>query len=120
MGNKFLHIGIAFLLVVLLALLSNTFMYWMPGPWQMMALLAAAVCSALFAVFVMYEKATDEREVLHSMYAGRVAYLLGVGVLTTALLVQGFQNAIDPWISGTLGVMVVSKLVARLYAERFK
>lgn len=120
MGNKFFHIGIVLALVVLLILLCDPFMLWMPGAFQMMVLLGAAVCAILWSGFVMYEKATDERELQHSMFAGRVAYLLGVGVLTVALLVQGFQHSIDPWILAALGVMVVSKLAARLYAEHFK
>lgn len=120
MGNKFLHSGIVLALVVLLVLLSDSFMLWMPGPFQMMVLLAAAVCVLLWSGFVMYEKANDERELQHSMFAGRVAYLLGVGVLTVALLIEGFQQNIDPWILVALGAMVVSKLFARWYAEYFK
>lgn len=120
MANKIFHIGIAVILVALLTLLSDPFMLWMPARAQMIVLLGAAIFACVWAGFVMYERAYDEREMLHKMHAGRVAYLSGIAVLTLALIVQGFAHAIDPWVSAALGVMVVSKLVARLYSERYK
>ena len=120
MKNKLLYIGTAVFLLGLLTLLSDPFMLWMPAEAQMVALLAAAVLVAVWAGFVMYEKADDEREALHTMHAGRVAYLSGIAVLTLALVFEGFAHAIDPWISLALGVMVVSKLGARLYSERYR
>jgi len=119
MANKFFSIGIAVILVALLTLLSDPFMLWMPAQAQMAALLGAAVLAGVWSGFVMYERSNDERETLHKMHAGRVAYLSGIAVLTCALIVQGFAHAIDPWISVALGVMVISKLFARFYSERY-
>jgi hypothetical protein len=34
-----------------------------------------------------------------------------------ALIVQGMNHAIDPWIAIALAVMVVAKLITRLYEE---
>lgn len=107
-------------LVGLLTLLSDPFMLWMPAEAQMAALLGAAVLACVWAGFVMYERSHDEREALHKMHAGRIAYLSGIAVLTVALIVQGFNHAIDPWISAALGAMVVSKLMARFYTERYR
>mgnify|MGYP001610622678 CR=1 FL=1 len=120
MANKFFHIGTAIVLVGLLMLLSDPFMLWMPAEAQMAVLLGAAVLVAVWAGFVMYEKAADERELVHKMHAGRVAYLSGIAILTLALVFQGFAHDIDPWISATLGVMVISKLFARLYSEHYR
>lgn len=120
MKNNILAIGAAVVFVVLLALLSDPLMLWMPPPAQMMALLGAAALAAVWAGFVLYEKAHDEREALHGMQAGRVAYLCGVAVLTCALVAQGFAHAIDSWVSIALAVMVVSKLAARLYTQRYR
>ncbi len=117
MTNKIFHIATAVTLVVLLILLTDPFMLWMPAQAQMPALLGAAVLVCLWAGFVMYEQANDEREVVHKMQAGRVAYLAGIAVLTIALIYQGFHHAIDPWVTAALGVMVVSKLGARLFSE---
>lgn len=120
MENKFFHIGTAGVLVTLLMLLSDPFMLWMPARAQMATLLGAAVLVAVWAGFVMYEKSSDERELVHKMHAGRVAYLSGIAVLTLALIFQGLAHAIDPWISFALGTMVVLKLVTRLYADRYR
>ena len=120
MVNKFCHIGTAIVLVGLLTLLSDPFMLWMPSVAQTTVLLGAAVLACVWAGFVMYERSNDEREAFHKMHAGRVAYLSGIAVLTVALVVQGFAHAIDPWISAALGAMVISKLVARSYSERYR
>lgn len=120
MTNKISSIGVAVVLVGFLTLLSDPFMVWMPMGLQLAVLVAAAVTACVWAGFVMYERSHDERETLHKMHAGRVAYLSGIGVLTAALVVQGFAHSIDPWISVALGVMVVSKLAARLYSELYQ
>lgn len=120
MVNKILSVGTAVVLVGLLALLSDPFMVWMPMGVQLFVLLGAAALACVWVGFVMYEKAHDEREALHKMHAGRIAYLSGIAVLTMALIVQGLAHTIDPWISVTLGVMVISKLVARFYSERYQ
>jgi len=117
MQNKLSYIITAIVLVVLLVLLSDPFMLWMPMGAQLTVLLAAAVFACAWAGFVLYERASDEREALHAMHAGRIAYLSGVAVLTLALVFQGLAHAIDPWITLALGVMVVAKLAARLYSD---
>jgi hypothetical protein len=120
MKNKTIQISIAVLLIVCLTLLSDPFMIWMPMGAQMAALLGAAVLLAVWAGFVMYERAPDEREAVHRMNAGRMAYLSGIVLLTIALVTQGLAHDIDPWISVTLGTMVLVKLLSRFYSERFE
>lgn len=114
------HIALALILVVLLFALTDPFMYWMPEAGAMLALVIAAALALVFAGFVMQENGGDERDVAHRSFAGRVAYLLGLGALTIALLVQGFSHALDPWIPLTLGLMIVSKIAARVYADRYR
>ncbi|MDP3965482.1 MAG: hypothetical protein Q8Q13_01655 [bacterium] len=120
MANKLFHITTAVVLVMLLVLLSDPFMLWMPAQAQTAALLGAAILACLWAGFVMYESAHDEREAIHKMHAGRVAYLTGIAILTLALVFQGLAHDIDPWVSAALAAMVISKLAARLYLERYK
>ncbi len=110
---------VALVLVVSLFALTDPFMYWMPDMAAMFALIAAAALAAVWAGFVAKERGGDEREVQNRMYAGRVAYLSGIAVLTIALVVQGLAHTIDPWIPLALGIMVVAKLGARWYADRF-
>ncbi|MEK9176928.1 MAG: hypothetical protein AAB923_01390 [Patescibacteria group bacterium] len=120
MANKYLPVAAAVLLVVLLGLLTDPLMFWMPEPAQMVALLCAAVLAALWAGLVLYEKSNDEREAAHAMHAGRVAYLSGIAVLTVALVAQGLAHDIDPWVTFALGTMVVAKLIARWHAEHYR
>lgn len=120
MVNKLLSFGTAVVLVGLLTLLSDPFMLWMPGIAQMMALLGAALLACVWTGFVMYERTGDERDALHRMNAGRMAYLSGIAVLTVALVVQGFAHSIDPWISIALGVMVLVKLGSRFYSDTYQ
>lgn len=120
MKNNIFHIITALVLVVLLVLLTDPFMLWMPPMAAMVALLLVAVLMCVWAGFVMHERVTDEREAVHRMHAGRVAYLSGIAVLTVALIVQGFAHVLDSWIAGALAVMVVAKLGARLYADHYQ
>ena len=120
MASKLFHIGVTIILVILLGLLSDSFMFWMPEKAQMLILLVVAVLVCIWTGFVMYEEAKDEREIVHKMEAGRIAYLSGITTLVVALIIQGFNHSIDPWITAVLGVMIVSKLIARLYYEHYK
>ena len=113
------HYFVAFVLLLSLFALTDPFMYWMPDMAAMVVLVVAAALSAVWAGFVAREHGGDERDVHNRMFAGRVAYLSGIAVLTAALVVQGLQHALDPWIPAALGVMVVAKIAARWYADRF-
>lgn len=120
MTHKYFTILAGGVLSFLLLLLTDPFMVWMPEGMYMLVLLASAACAVVWCGFIFYERPHDERESQHVMHAGRIAYLLGVAVLGTALVVQGFAHAIDPWISGALGVMVLGKLGAHLYLKHYK
>jgi uncharacterized membrane protein len=115
--NKIIQISVALLLAFLLLVLADLVPFWMPMMGEMVALMLVVVLLVVWAGFVMQERAYDEREVLLKMKSGRLAYISGLGVLLLALVVQGFAHAIDPWIAITLAVMVVVKLLARLYEE---
>lgn len=120
MKNNILPIIIAIFLVIALFLLSDPFMIWMPDFAVLCLLVLAAALLLIWAGFVLRERAVDEREALHRMNAGRAAYLAGLAVLTVGLVVQGLSYGVDPWLSLGLGVMVVVKLVARLYFDRHR
>lgn len=117
MKNNLFHILTAVALVVLLFLQTDPLMYWMPSMAVMPALLVATLLACVWAGFVMNETATDEREAMHRMNAGRIAYLAGIAVLTVALFWQGMHHASDPWIAIALATMVIVKLGARLFYE---
>lgn len=118
-SNMFQH-ALVVLLLVLLGALTDPFMYWMPSMPEMLALTLACVTLLVWMGFAVREQAVDERDVEHRMFAGRVAYLSGIAILTAGLLVQGLAHAIDPWIPSALAVMVLSKVAARWYTDTFR
>lgn len=120
MKNNVIQVVTAIILAVLLVLLTDPFMLIMPDMLGMAVLLCASVLLCLWTGLVMQEKVTDEREAFHRMNAGRTAYLLGISVLSTALVVQGLTHTIDPWIALALGVMIIGKLFARIYADFYR
>jgi hypothetical protein len=120
MKNNTIQVVVALVLVVLLLALADLIPFWMPDMAEMLVLLGACSLLLVWAGFVMYEKNGDERELVHRMNAGRAAYLSGIGTLTVALIIQGLGHAIDPWIAVTLGAMVVSKLIAHLFSEKYR
>lgn len=109
---------IAIALVILLGLLANPFMVWMPTPAQMAVVLVAAILAVVYGGFVLKEGVGDERETLHRMLAGRAAFLTSVGTLTLALIYQGVTHAVDPWIPAALALTIIAKLIARAWASR--
>jgi asparagine N-glycosylation enzyme membrane subunit Stt3 len=117
--NRPIHSVIAGTLLFVLLALGDFLPFWMPDMDEMLWLTSAALLLVVWAGFVMLEKGGDERELVHRMNAGRVAYLSGLGVLSLGLVVQGFAHAIDPWLLYALGTMVISKLIARVYSDNY-
>jgi hypothetical protein len=105
--------------LVCLFLLTDPFMVLMTTPLQMLVLLIASLLLALIVAFVITEKATDERDHLHRMEAGRAGYSAGLVVLIVALVVQGLSHHIDMWISATIAVMLLTKFGTRVF-DTFK
>ena len=112
-----LPIVIASLLCFLLLVVADLVPFWMPMMGELVALVIVVVLLLGWAAFILFEATHDEREVVIQMRSGRIAYLCGIGFLGTALVVQSLMHAVDPWIAGALAVMVVAKLLTRLYLD---
>lgn len=82
----------------------------------MMLLIVFIVMFGAVALFVWRETSQDEREALHRMFAGRVAFLAGAAILMAGVVVQEMRHALDPWLLLALGAMVGGKILARLYS----
>lgn len=120
MKNNLVHTLVALAALVCLLLLTDPFMYWMPETMVMVVLVVVTALLSVWVGFVVSERAADEREAEHRMFAGRIAYLSGIAILALALLVQGLAHAIDPWIAAALAVMIISKLVAHYYSSWYR
>ncbi len=117
MKNNILESIVTISLIALAILLLNPFHFWMPDMMVIGMLALALVLFGIFASFILREKATDEREEAHRTLAGRNAFLAGSGVLILAIVVQGYAHDVDPWLVITLVVMVVAKIVTRIWSD---
>ena len=118
MKNNLSEVFISIVLIVLLALFLNPFSWFMPSMLVMTLLAVLLIAFFIFAAFVWREKAGDEREQTHQMLAGRVAFLVGSGVLVLGIIIQEYQHALDPWLVYTLGAMILAKVGTLLYGRK--
>ncbi|MDQ3076883.1 MAG: hypothetical protein M3Q63_02420, partial [bacterium] len=71
-----------------------------------------------FATFILRENVRDERDGMHRLLAGRMAFLLGSITLVIGILVQAYSHTVDIWLVLTLVVMVLTKMGTRLYSDK--
>ncbi len=116
-NNLKIEVVISLILIVLTILLLNPFHLWMPDMLHMMMLALTLVMFAFFAIFILREKVEDEREVVHRMLSGRVAFLTGSALLTIGIVAQSLQDSVDVWLVIVLVAMVLSKIVTRIYSD---
>ncbi|MDP3741579.1 MAG: hypothetical protein Q8R08_04645 [bacterium] len=107
----------AAVLIILLLLLLNPLQFWMPSAVGMLILAILVVIFAVFASFILREKARDEREAMHHMYADRIAFLAGAGLLVIGITIQSLRHDLDPWLAYTLGAMIFAKLASLIYTQ---
>jgi cobalamin synthase len=109
---------IALALIVLLIVIMNPLHLWMPTMLQMLVLVGILAAFSIFAVFVLRERAADEREGLHRMLAGHAAFLTGAAVLTVAIIIEELHGALDVWLVIALVIMILAKIGAALYSDK--
>jgi uncharacterized membrane protein len=121
MTDKFIPqiISAAILVVVAIALI-NPFHFWMPTMAHMTLLGLAVAVFGIFNIFVFAERPADEREELHTMHAGRWAFLMGGVVLLLGIVIQGLSDTLDPWLVWALLAMVFTKVCLRLYSAYYQ
>lgn len=96
--------------------LANPFDLWMPEMTHMFVLAVAVAVFGAFSVFVLMERAGDERENEHRHSAGRAAFLAGGAVLIVGIIIQTLAHTLDPWLVWALLAMVAAKSIARVYS----
>ena len=118
MKNKTVtEIIIVVVLIGLLLLLGDVFHHFMPSMMLVVVLAATVGVFGLFISFVLRETPGDEREQIHRLVAGRVAFLIGTAVVLVGIVVESFSGTPDKWLLIALGVMVTSKIIARIHSD---
>jgi len=115
--ESLIEIATGVALAALSFLLINPSEFWMPSMMQMSLLGGVLVVCALFAVFVLRESASDEREDALRSFSGRFAFLAGGLVLLIGIAAEDMRGHIDPWLVWSLIAMVFAKIAARLYSD---
>ena len=105
-------------LIVLAILLLNPFHFWMPDMMVMCMLAFSIALFGIFASFILREKSVDERDDLHRTLAGRNAFLAGSAVLMIGIVIQGYSHSVDPWLVIALILMILVKIVTRLWSDK--
>ncbi len=118
MKNNLVETLVAICLIILAILLLNPFHFWMPDMVVMCMLAFALGLFGVFASFILRESIVDERDAVHRTLAGRNAFLTGSGVLTLAIVVQGYTHSVDPWLVITLVAMIVVKILTRVWSDK--
>lgn len=118
MKNNLLETLVAICLIILAILLLNPFHFWMPDMVVMCMLAFALGLFGVFASFILRESIVDERDAVHRTLAGRNAFLAGSGVLTLAIVIQGYTHSVDPWLVITLVAMIVVKILTRVWSDK--
>ncbi len=107
----------ALCLIIIAILLLNPFHFWMPTMMVMAMLATTLVLFGIFASFVLREKTIDERDAMHKTVAGRNAFLAGSGVIIIGIVAQGYAHAIDSWLVVSLIVMIIVKILTRIWSD---
>lgn len=119
MKNNFIKESlIAVVLIVLLVLLINPMHFWMPDMAHESMVIGLILVFGLYSVFVLREKAGDEREVLHRMFAARAAFFVGTLLMTVGIFLGAQNDAVDIWLVIALVAMILTKIIARFYSDR--
>ena len=111
------EIIISILLILLLGLLLNPSMFFMPESFDMMLLVGIVVVFLTFSLVLWKERALDERENLHRLNAGRLSFFAGSLVLIIGVILQALRHEIDPWLIYGLIAMIVGKIASRIYSQ---
>lgn len=109
--------------IVFLALsiaLVNPFGFWMPDTLHMVVLVGLVVATGSVYVFLVRERAGDERENAHRMFAGRVAFFAGSAILLLGIILQTLAHSLDPWLVAALAGMVAGKVGAGFWSEYYQ
>ena len=118
MRNNLLETLVTACLIALAILLLNPFQFWMPDVVVICLLAVTLGLFGIFASFILRERVADEREGLHRTLACRNAFLAGSGVLTLAIVVQGYTHSVDPWLVIALVAMIIVKILTRIWSDK--
>jgi hypothetical protein len=117
-NNTLRDISVAGILCVLFVAILNPFHLWMPTMVHMTMFALGIAAFGVYATFVVREESRDERDGMHRMRSGRVAFLTGATILVAGIIYQGLTDTIDAWLVAALVCMILAKIASHWYSDR--
>ena len=90
----------------------------MPDMMIISILLCLVSLFSIFTIFIWREKRGDEREEFHRLFADRLAFLAGSGVLIIGVVIQELNHTLDRWLVTALVVMILGKVIGLIYGKK--
>lgn len=117
-NSLFTHEAIAALILIgiLIAFINPTGLL-MPESTFMFLIIIFVLTYFVYTGFIWKEAHGDEREQIHRLYAGRFSFFAGSASLIAGIVVQSLRHEIDPWLIISLGIMILTKILARIYSQ---
>lgn len=102
------------ILLILTVFLNPTHLL-MPDTVNTMLMLGLIIGFLGFMGLVWRERGGDEREAAHIQKSGRISFFVGASVLVLGVVMQATKHEVDPWLIYALAVMVLTKLITRIF-----
>lgn len=118
MKNNIKEIILTLAILCMAILLLNPFDFWMPNMMVMCILASMLALFGLFTGLILREKSQDERDDIHKGLAGRNAFFVGSFVIIIGITVQGYIHKVDAWLVLALTVMIITKVVTRIWTDK--
>ncbi len=109
---------ISLILIGLLFVIFNPWNIIMPDMMIISILLCLVSLFSIFTIFIWREKRGDEREEFHRLFADRLAFLAGSGVLIIGVVIQELNHTLDRWLVTALVVMILGKVIGLIYGKK--
>jgi amino acid transporter len=104
-------------LIVLLIVLLNPFNFLMSDAVLMLTVALFVIAVGLIAGLALNERPRDERENVLVHTSARVGYISGIVILSLAIIIESLQHDLDFWLPLVFVIMILSKLIGRIYQE---
>src|SRR3989344_1339152 len=115
--NRLSEIAISVSVVLILCAFLLNEQFLMPMGMQMFLIVALLILFLALIAFLFKENSRDERELIHTFAAGRISFIAGSITLIGGMIYGIFQHDIDLFLPITLVVMILSKVLYRMYSD---
>ncbi len=114
-NNFFGEIAISLMIIALLVFFISPINLLMPQQLHPFMAPFLVVLFIIFTGFLWKEIPGDERDQLHKLIASRFAYFAGIATLILGIIIQSFNNSVDPWLIFIVCIILLAKILGLVY-----